>query len=45
MLDGKKLSIVYDHLNLAVYDEAGEARILVYPKFVSQFEPEADVAA
>lgn len=41
LLDGKKLSIVYDHLNLCVFDEEGEARILVYPKFVSQFDPNA----
>lgn len=45
LLDGKKLSIVYDHLNLAAYDEAGAARILVYPKFVSQYDPDADEAA
>ncbi len=39
LLDGKQLSIIYDHLNLLVFDEAGEAQILVYPKYVSQFDP------
>lgn len=36
LLDGKRLSIIYDQLNLLIYDESGDPRILVYPKYVSQ---------
>lgn len=36
LLNGKRLSIVYDQLNLLVFDKRGEAQILVYPKYVSQ---------
>ena len=36
LLDGKKLSIIYDQLNLLVYGEEGDPRILVYPKYVAQ---------
>ena len=36
LLDGKRLSIKYDQLNLLVYNEIGAPCILVYPKYVSQ---------
>ncbi len=35
LLNGKRLSIVYDQLNLLVFGDDGGPRILVYPKFVS----------
>ncbi len=36
LLNGKRLSIIYDQLNLLVFSSSGDTRILVYPKFVSQ---------
>ncbi len=36
LLNGKRLSIIYDQLNLLVFERNGDPRILVYPKYVSQ---------
>jgi len=36
LLNGKRLSIVYDQLNLLVFNGKSDPRILVYPKYVSQ---------
>lgn len=36
LLNGKRLSIIYDQLNMLVFNANSEPRILVYPKYVAQ---------